>query len=48
MWGSPGTTPLIATWLMVRTHDGLSIACTVVSFLVVLTLKERAGKPLPD
>ena len=24
------------------------IACAVVSFLVVLTLKETAGKPLPD
>ncbi|MGB0626351.1 MAG: MFS transporter [Alphaproteobacteria bacterium] len=48
-----GTTPLIATWLIARTHDDLSIAwyligCAVVSFLVVLTLKETAGKPLPD
>lgn len=48
-----GTTPLIATWLISRTHDDLSIAwyligCAVISFAVVLTLKETAGKPLPD
>jgi MHS family proline/betaine transporter-like MFS transporter len=48
-----GTTPLIATWLITRSHDDLSIAwyliaCAVVSFAVVLTLKETAGKPLPD
>ena len=45
--------PIIATWLIARTHDDLSIAwyliaCAVVSFLVVPTLKETAGKPLPD
>ncbi len=48
-----GTTPLIATWLISRTHDDLSIAwyligCAVVSFLVVLTLREGSGKPLPE
>ncbi len=48
-----GTTPLIATWLIARTHDDLSIAwyliaCAIVSFLVVLTLREGSGKPLPD
>ncbi|MBO6782519.1 MAG: MFS transporter [Alphaproteobacteria bacterium] len=48
-----GTTPLIATWLISRTHDDLSIAwyliaCAVVSFLVVLTLREGSRKPLPE
>ena len=48
-----GTTPLVATWLIARSHNDLSIAwyliaCAVVSFAVVLTLKETAGKPLPD
>lgn len=48
-----GTTPLVATWLISRTHNDLSIAwyliaCAIVSFLVVLTLKETAGKPLPE
>jgi MFS transporter, MHS family, proline/betaine transporter len=48
-----GTTPLIATWLITRSHNDLSIAwyligCAVVSFLVLLTLKDGAGKPLPE
>ena len=48
-----GTTPLVATWLIARTHDDLSIAwyliaCAVVSFLVVLTLREGSRKPLPE
>lgn len=48
-----GTTPLIATWLIARSHNDLSIAwyligCAVVSFLVLLTLKDGAGKPLPE
>lgn len=48
-----GTTPLVATWLISRTHNDLSIAwylivCAVVSFLVVLTLREGSGKPLPE
>jgi len=48
-----GTTPLVATWLIARSHDDLSIAwyliaCAVVSFVVVLTLREGSGKPLPE
>lgn len=48
-----GTTPLIATWLISRSHNDLSIAwyliaCAVVSFAVVLTMRETSGKPLPD
>jgi len=47
-----GTTPLIATWLIARSHNDLSIAwyligCAVVSFLVLLTVRDGAGKPLP-
>lgn len=48
-----GTTPLIATWLIARSHNDLSIAwyligCAVVSFLVLLTVRDGAGKPLPE
>lgn len=48
-----GTTPLIATWLIARSHDDLSIAyyligCALVSFAVLLTMRETAGRPLPD
>lgn len=48
-----GTTPLIATWLIARSHSDLSIAwyligCAVVSFLVLLTIRDGAGKPLPE
>lgn len=47
-----GTTPIIATWLIARSHDELSIAwfliaCAVVSFLVLLTVREGSKKPLP-
>jgi len=48
-----GTTPLIATWLIAHSHNDLSIAwyligCAVVSFLVLLTVRDGAGKPLPE
>jgi MHS family proline/betaine transporter-like MFS transporter len=48
-----GTAPLIATWLIARSHSDLSIAwyligCAVVSFLVLLSIRDGAGKPLPE
>ena len=48
-----GTTPLIAAWLLARTHDQTSfvwymIACAAISLVFTLMLKEGAGKPLPD
>lgn len=47
-----GTTPLIAAWLLSRTHNDLSfvwymIACAAVSLVFTLMLREGAGKPLP-
>ena len=47
-----GTTPLIAAWLLNRTHNDLSfvwymIACAAVSLVATLMLREGAGKPLP-
>lgn len=48
-----GTTPLIAAWLLARTHDQTSfvwymIVCAAISLVFTLMLKEGAGKPLPD
>jgi len=47
-----GTTPLVATYLIYRTHDDLTpaymvMAVAAVTTLVVLTIKETARKPLP-
>jgi len=47
-----GTTPMIAAWLLNRTHNDLSfvwymMACAAVSLVFTLMLREGAGKPLP-
>jgi MHS family proline/betaine transporter-like MFS transporter len=46
-----GTTPLVATWLISRTHDDLSpafllMAAAAVSVVVVLGLRETYHEPL--
>ena len=48
-----GTTPLVATWIIERSHDDLSIAwylifAAAISFLFVVRLPETAHKPLPQ
>ncbi len=47
-----GTTPMVAAWLLERTHDDLSfvwylMACAAVSLVFTLMLREGSGKPLP-
>ena len=46
-----GTTPMVCAYLMTRTHNDLSpafylIGATIISFLIILTIKETAHKPL--
>ena len=46
-----GTTPMVASWMILRSHDDLSIAwylaaAAVVSFVVVLRMPETARAPL--
>jgi MFS transporter, MHS family, proline/betaine transporter len=46
-----GTAPIVAVWLIERTHDDLAFswyitAMAVVSFCVALTLKDRRNEPL--
>jgi MHS family proline/betaine transporter-like MFS transporter len=46
-----GTTPLVATYLIARSHDDLApayylMATAAVSTVVVLGLRETAGEPL--
>ena len=48
-----GTTPLVATWIIERSHDDLSIAwyliCgAAISFVFTVRLPETAHKPLPQ
>ncbi len=48
-----GTTPLVATWIIERSHDDLSIAwyliCgAAISFVFTVRLPETAYKPLPQ
>ncbi len=48
-----GTTPLVATWIIERSHDDLSIAwylifAAAISFLFIVRLPETAHKPLPQ
>jgi len=48
-----GTTPLVATWIIERSHDDLSIAWylifgAAISFLFIVRLPETAHKPLPQ
>lgn len=47
-----GTSPLVAVWLIERTHDDLSFAwyivlSAVISFIFALTLSDRRNEPLP-
>jgi len=46
-----GTAPIVAVWLIERTHDDLAFswyiaATAVISFCVALTLKDRRNEPL--
>ena len=46
-----GTAPIVALWLVDRTHDDLAfawyiVAMAVVSFFVALTIKDRRNEPL--
>ncbi len=48
-----GTAPLVATYLLARTSDDFApvyylMITAVISTIAVYTLKETAGKPLPD
>jgi MHS family proline/betaine transporter-like MFS transporter len=46
-----GTAPLVAVWLIERSHDDLAFswyiaAMAAISFCVALTLKDRRNEPL--
>lgn len=46
-----GTSPMVAVWLIERTHDDLAFAwyiaaAATISFLVALTIEDRSGEPL--
>jgi MHS family proline/betaine transporter-like MFS transporter len=48
-----GTAPMVAVWLIERTHDDMAFgwymsAMAVVAFLVALTLKDKRNEPLED
>ena len=48
-----GTTPMIAAWLLERTHDDRSfvwylIVAAAISLVFTLMLREGKGKPLPE
>lgn len=48
-----GTSPMVAVWLIERTHDDLAFAWYIsaaasISFLVALTIKDRSAEPLDE
>jgi MHS family proline/betaine transporter-like MFS transporter len=48
-----GTTPYVVTWLTAETGDNVApayyiVAAAVVSLLTILTIRETAGRPLPQ
>jgi len=48
-----GTTPYVVTWLTAQTANNVApayyvVAAAIVSLLTILTLRETAGRPLPQ
>ena len=48
-----GTSPMVAVWLIERTHDDLAFAWYItaaasISFLVALTIRDRSAEPLDE